>query len=194
MASDAGTGSVGTIKAFRDPAYFHDPRTGRHHMFFAGSMAGSQSTFNGVIGAAVADGIEPGGWTLQPPIVSAEALNNELERPHVITHGGLYYLFWSTQAHVFNPAGPVGPTGLYGMVSERIDGGWKPLNGTGLVFANPAEAPAQAYSWLVLPDLSVISFVDNWGQGAEVVPRRFGASFAPTLRLRLDETEAALED
>lgn len=192
MASDAGSGSVGTIKAFRDPAYFFDATSGRHWIFFAGSLAGSRSSFNGVVGAAVSRTAQPADWTLTPPVISADGLNNELERPHVIAHGGRYYLFWSTQAHVFDPAGPAGPTGLYGMVSERIDGGWRPLNGTALVFANPPEAPAQAYSWLVLPDLSVISFVDDWGHVPGEGPRRFGASFAPKLHLRLDGDTAVL--
>ncbi|WP_336980934.1 glycoside hydrolase family 68 protein [Altererythrobacter fulvus] len=193
MDSDAGTGSVGTIKAFRDPAFFHDPASGAGYMFFAASLAGSSHDFNGVIGVASTRGGAGGGWTLLPPLISADGLNNELERPHMIMHGGNYYLFWSTQSQVFEPVGPVGPTGLYGMVSKRIDAGWQPLNGTGLVFANPAEAPGQAYSWLVLPDLSVISFVDNWGQSAGSATRRFGGSFAPVLKLRLDGQEAGLE-
>ena len=193
MASDAGNGAVGTIKAFRDPDYFRDPKTGIHYVFFAASLAGSASAFNGVVGAASCNDAEPGDWTILPPVLSADGLNNELERPHVVYNQGLYYLFWSTQAHVFDPAGPIGPTGLYGMVSDRIDGGWEPLNDTGLVFANPPEASAQAYSWLVMPDLSVISFVDNWGQGADAVPRRFGGSFAPVLKLRLDGAQASLE-
>jgi levansucrase len=192
MASDAGTGAVGTIKAFRDPAYFRDPRDGRHHIFFAASLAGSESAFNGAVGWAVAldDAFET--WDIRPPLVSADTLNNELERPHAIFHQGHYYLFWSTQSHVFNPDGPIGPTGLYGMVSERLGGDWRPLNGTGLVFANPAEAPKQAYSWLVLPNLQVTSFVDAWGSDANA--KRFGATFAPMLRLRLDGERAGLAE
>jgi levansucrase len=194
MASDAGSGAVGTIKAFRDPAYFRDPRDGRHHVFFAASLAGSPSAFNGCIGWASARDDMLAEWDIRPPLVSADMLNNELERPHVVMHGGLYYLFWSTQRHVFNPNGPTGPTGLYGMVSDRIDGGWRPLNGTGLVFANPDAAPKQAYSWLVLPDLQVTSFIDAWGSaGNDANARRFGATFAPMLRLRLRVDEAGLE-
>jgi len=193
MASDAGTGKVGTIKAFRDPGYFYDPVSGQHYVFFAASLANSQSAFNGVIGAAVSGDGTPDSWATLPPILSADTLNNELERPHALFCNGLYYLFWSTQAHVFNPDGPTGPTGLYGMVSEQLDCGWRPLNGSGLVFANPRQAPAQAYSWLVLPGLSVISFVDNWGQTADIKPRRFGASFSPELRLKLDGASALLQ-
>lgn len=188
-----GGGGIGTIKAFRDPGFFRDPATGEGWLFFTGSRAGSTSAFNGVIGAARAAGDVAGDWRIVPPIVSADGLNNELERPHVVHHRGLYYLFWSTQAHVFDPAGPIGPTGLYGMVSDNLRTGWRPLNGTGLVIANPAEAPRQAYSWLVLPDLSVTSFIDDWGHGADYAgPRRFGGTFAPFLALSLADDRATL--
>ncbi len=190
MASDAGQGRTGTIKAFRDPAYFRDPQSGQHHLFFAGSLAGSASVFNGAIGVATSDDAQR--WTTLPPLLTADGLNNELERPHVVMHGGLYYLFWSTQAHVFDPVGPGGPTGLYGVVSARLDGAWEPLNGSGLVLANPPQAPQQAYSWLVVPDLTVISFVDNWGQGPGARPKRFGATFAPLLKIELEDSRAQL--
>jgi levansucrase len=193
MASDSGPAAVGAIKAFRDPAYFEDPVDGCAYLLFAGSAAGSSSAFNGVVGAALADAQAPTGWRTIPPLISADGLNNELERPHVIAREGRYYLFWSTQSHVFDPAGPVGPTGLYGMVGDSMEGPWRPLNGSGLVFANPPDAPRQAYSWLVLPDLAVISFVDDWGAGrAPGSRRRFGASFAPVLGLALDGDSARL--
>lgn len=194
MASDEGSGTIGTIKAFRDPAYFRDPADGRQYLFFAGSLAGSASAFNGVVGWVTAPPGNVQDWTVLPPLVSADGFNNELERPHVIRRGELYYLFWSTQSHVFAPDGPTGPTGLYGMASPSLGGEWRPLNGSGLVFGNPAAAPRQAYSWLVLPDLRVASFVDDWGDGTETTgPRRFGASFAPMLQLRLDGLAAELD-
>lgn len=191
MDTANGPATVGKIKAFRDPAFFHDPADGHDYLLFAGSRANSSSDYNGVIGLARADAEADTGWFLLPPILSADTLNNELERPHVIRHQNLYYLFWSTQRHVFDPSGPTGPTGLYGMVSDALFGRWGPLNGTGLVFANPREAPAQAYSWLVLPDLSVTSFVDDWCTGKD---RSFGGTFAPFVRLRLDGNAAMVLD
>lgn len=190
MRTDVG-GAPGTIKAFRDPGYFRDPADGRHYLFFAGSSAGAASPFNGVIGACVAPADDADDWRLLPPLLSAEEVNNELERPHVLYRDGLYHLFWSTQRHVFDPAGPTGPTGLYGAVADRIDGPWRMLNGTGLVFANPASAPKQAYSWLVLPDLSVTSFADECGADARA-PRRFAGTFAPFVHLWLDGDRAGL--
>jgi levansucrase len=185
MDSNSGSGRVNTIKAFRDPAYFRDPATGLHHVFFAGSQAGATSGFNGVVGRAVSADLVT--WTTCPPVITATGVNNELERPHIVHQDGVYYLFWSTQRHVFNPEGPVGPTGLYGMAGTSIDGPWTPLNGNGLVMMNPPEVPRQAYSWLVMPDLQVTSFVDDWGRGADQgEARQFGATFAPMLRLQPD--------
>lgn len=188
MSTCGGPGEVGKIKAFRDPAFFRDPAGGDDYLLFAGSRARSRSAFNGVVGIARRQRGERN-WALLPPIVSADTLNNELERPHIVFHGGLYYLFWSTQRHVFAPSGPAGPTGLYAMVSTTLFEGWRPVNGSGLVFANPDAAPAQAYSWFVLPDLSVTSFVDDWDGSAG---RNFGGAFAPFVHLRLEGDKAGI--
>jgi levansucrase len=128
-----------------------------------------------VIGAIEANASGEAVWSLRAPLIDATDMNNELERPHVVVHNGFYYMFWSTQQHVFAPSCAASPTGLYGMVAASLSGEWRPLNGTGLVVANPHAAPRQAYSWLVLPALSVISFIDDWGRGRPAdAPRRFG--------------------
>lgn len=189
-----GGGGIGTIKAFRDPAWFRDPADGREYLFFAGSRAGSASAWNGVVGVAVRDGAR---WRLAEPLVSAEGLNNELERPHIVHHQGRYYLFWSTQAKVFAQGGPAGPNGLYAMVADRVTGPYRAVNGSGLVFANPESAPFQAYSWWVLADLSVHGFADMIGIGrppadAHEARAHFGGVPSPTLQLVLDGDRAWL--
>lgn len=193
-ADMAGGGAIGTIKAFRDPYVFADQASGRQSMVFAASSAQSPSAWNGVVGLAQRHGDR---WRLMPPPVTATGLNNELERPHIIVQGELTYLFWSTQRKVFADGGPAGPTGLYGLVARSISGPWRPLNGTGLVFGNPASAPAQAYSWQVLPDLSVWSFADLVGlpgAAADTCEARahFAGAPAPVLRLALEEDRAWL--
>ncbi|WP_347304009.1 glycoside hydrolase family 68 protein [Croceibacterium sp. TMG7-5b_MA50] len=188
QADMAGGGAVGAIKAFRDPFPIIDPATGIEHVLFTASLAGSPSAWNGLIGMARRD---KAGWTLLPPLVDADGLNNELERPHIVRHDGRMLLFWSTQAKVFADGGPRGPTGLYGLVADSLYGPWRPLNGTGLVLANPVEAPFQAYSWLVLDDLSVWSFADLLGlaeaPGSVTETRAaFGGTPAPVLHLEVD--------
>lgn len=183
-----GGGAIGTIKAFRDPAWFRDPADNAEYLVFAASLAQSTSPWNGAVGIARREGEA---WMLRPPIISADGVNNELERPHIVDHQRRVYCFWSTQRKVFANPGPAGPNGLYGMVAERINGPWTPLNGTGLVFANPATAPIQAYSWQVLGNLSVISFIDRPGLTDEptdptIARRHFGGTPAEPLQLALD--------
>jgi levansucrase len=176
----------GGIKGFRDPGLFRDPADGRDYLLFTGSAGQGSEAFDGVIGLARRDG---GGWTLLPPLLSAIGTNSELERPHIVAQGGRLYLFWSTQGRRFAP-GIAAPTGLYGMVADRLDGPWRPLNGSGLVAGNPPAAPYQAYCWWVTGDGQVLSFVDYAGKGdphaASVAERRarFGGTPAPFFRLR----------
>ena len=74
----AGGGAIGTIKAFRDPAWFRDPADGAEYLVFAASLAQSSSHWNGAVGIARREGDR---WALRAPIISADGVNNELERP-----------------------------------------------------------------------------------------------------------------
>jgi levansucrase len=123
---------------------------------------------------------------LTPPCLHAERVNNELERAHLVFHVKHYYAFWSTQTTTFAPDLRHAPGGLYGMVADRLDGEWRPLNGTGLVLANPADCPLQTYSWFVDASLMVCSFVDMLPDG------QFGGVPAPLLQLELDGDRSAV--
>ncbi len=193
-------GAPGELKAFRDPGYFRDPVDGRDYVLFAASYKPSLNKCNGMVGIARSDDPSMENWTLLDPLIIADGVCNELERPHAVSYNGLYYVFWSTQASVFEKNGPIGPTGLYGMVAPSLFGPYRPVNGSGLVLANPPSEPYQAYSWWVMGDLSVTSFVDYWGLGGrvladhpELVRSRFGGVPAPFLRLALDGDRAHLE-
>ena len=121
MIVNQSVGEVGTIKAFRDPAWFQDPATMEELLFFTASAPRSTSRWNGLIGLASRS--DPAqNWRAEGPLVSADGLNNELERPHMLVVDGQYYLFWSTQTKVFADGSPAGPTGLYGMVGPTARG------------------------------------------------------------------------
>ena len=192
LANDQGR--PGSIRGFRDPYWFRDPFDGRAYILFTGSQPGGTPDCSGVIGIAVAkDGDDQGRFDLMPPIVSADGVANEMERPHMLVRDGLYYLFWSSQHSVFAADGPKGPTGLYGMVGSSLNGPFEPLNGTGLVITNPASEPRQAYCWQVLDTLEVASFVDHWGlQGRDPAEdpalnrAQFGGTIAPMLKIEID--------
>ena len=84
---DQADGEPGFIKAFRDPFPFRDPATGTDYLLFTGSMADSATDFNGCIGIARLgpDGIAA---ELLDPLLTADGVNNELERAQLIAHEG----------------------------------------------------------------------------------------------------------
>ena len=175
----------GFIHALRDPALFHDPDDGAEYLVYAASLAGPPALHHGAIGLAAADAA--GGWRDLGPLVRAPGLNHELERPHLLRTADGVYLFWCTQSKMFAPGGPVGPTGLYGMFAPHLSGPFAPINGTGLVAANPPDAPAQTYAWWVTGALDAYGFADVVadappGDRAGV----FAGGFAPPFRIRLD--------
>lgn len=195
LPADESEGAPGQIRAFRDPGWFRDPADGRDYLLVAASTAWGDG-FTGAIALAQARG---GAWSLLPPLLVSEGVSHELERPHVIVHGSWYYLFFCTQRHSFHPAAPA-PTGLYGFAAPSLTGPYEPLNGSGLVLQNPSSEPDQAYAWLVLPDLRVVSFANYRSHPAmdlrNATPAQaratFGGTFAPTLRLTLDGTRTTL--
>jgi levansucrase len=196
--ADAHEGAPGTIKALRDPAYFRDPADGGEYLAFTASLGGSASAFNGAFGLARK---QAGEWQLLPPLIAADGVNNELERAHLVYHQGRYYAFWSTQRHTFAPHLRAAPTGLYGMVADSLLGTYRPLNGSGLVLANPVSEPHQTYSWFVDASLQVCSFVDFHGLGGDAIPAApaaanaaFGGVPAPLLRLAIDGDVCQLAD
>ena len=190
------TGAPGQIKGFRDPAWLRDPATGKAHILFTGSAAWSDHSHNGTIGIATLDN---GTWVLGDPVVEAVGVNNELERPHVVVRDGRYYLFWSTQRHVFAPEAVAGPNGLYGMVADAMAGPWCPINGSGLVAANPDAEPTQSYSWWVTGEGDVWSFVDYYdmtgrttAKHPELLRSNFGGTPAPRFSLNFDGVKVTI--
>ncbi|WP_408586980.1 glycoside hydrolase family 68 protein [Novosphingobium sp.] len=189
-------GAPGMIKGFRDPAWFRDPQTGEAHILFTASAAWSDDPHNGVVGMAT---LRDGRWALGDPLIEAIGVNNELERPCLHHRDGRYYLFWSTQRHTFSPKAVAGPNGLYSAVANDLRGPWKPVNGNGLVVANPLAEPRQTYSWWVTGEDEVWSFVDYWGlegrrpeDNPDLLRTRFGGTAAPVFRLAYDGDRVAV--
>ena len=158
LPADQRTGQPGMIRAFRDPFYFQSGENRSEYLVFTASSVDATSRYNGAIGYAEFSH-SAGSWEHRGAIIVSDDVATELERAHVIENDGLYYLFWSTPAYAFRP-GLEYPTGLYGAVSDSLDGDFRLLNDTGLVLANPVDRPFQQYSWFVSRDLSVQGFVD----------------------------------
>jgi len=209
--------------AFRDPMWFQDPQSGKEYLLFEGMSGGAVSERsckpehagspeyaappeavhqNGNIGIAEVTG-DVDGVTMLPPLLEANCVNEELERPHIVVKDKKYYLFTDTHINKYAP-GLSGPEGLYGFVSDTLIGGYKPLNGSGLVLANPPDNPYQAYSWLVTPELNVVGFAhfgdldgmpigDLGNQSPEFQFAHWGGTLAPTVKLSIDGDRTKIE-
>ncbi|WP_231572075.1 glycoside hydrolase family 68 protein [Pontibacillus halophilus] len=189
------------LYSFRDPWFFQDPESGEEYIVFEGNTAGQMQPsenpdvpenakhFNGNVGIAKATDDSLDNFELQEPLLHADYTNQQLERPHIVYQDGNYHLFTITHEFTFAD-GIKGPDGVYGFVNEELRGDYEPMNDTGLVVANPEEDPFQAYSWAVLPNLNVISFVNEFHD--ENGNFQTGGSFAPTLQLEMDGTESKI--
>jgi levansucrase len=194
------------IYAFRDPFVFRDPETDEIYLTFEGNSAGRAGShtcgpreigpvppghavpaesrlYTGNIGLARATGANLRRWELLPPLLSANCVNQQTERPHLVIEDDRYYLFTISHAGTFAP-GLAGHDGLYGFLGDSLRSDYQPLNASALVLGNPPEAPKQQYSEYVMPNWLVESFI-------ETVPiagggERFGGTLAPTLRLQVD--------
>ncbi len=187
---------------FRDPWWFRDDQTDREYILFSASPAFlTDAAAGGVVGLAMRD--DSGTWVPLQPLLTAAGVNNQLERPHLVERDGLTYLFVST--HGFSFLGDLdAPPGLYGFVSDGgIGGRFAPLNGGGLVLANPAEAEQQTYSWVVLPSGAVLSFANYFdlegvglgGIGAQTPEwqrEHFGGTLAPLVQIDLEGDKTSI--
>jgi levansucrase len=193
------TGGAGEIDAFRDPWFFRDPATDREYLLFTATLPDAECDADGVVGIAERDGDDLMSWRLLPPLLDADCVNKELERPQVVVQDGQYYLLFTTHAHTFDER-LEGPEGLYGFVGSDLFGNYQPLNGSGLVLANPQEAPYQAYSWMTLPNGFVTSFFQYFDldegvdlqyvgdQPEEYQFEKFAGTFAPTVEIVFEGT------
>jgi len=204
------------IYTFRDPWFFEDPATGETYLLFEantpvpeGSDAcggdAAQQEFNGSVGLAHSPTGDPLDWELQDPLLDSVCVNQELERPHIVYRDGRYYLFISSHMHTFAP-GLEGYDALYGFVADSLRGDYVPLNDSGLVATNPANAPFQSYSWMAFPhreEVLVQSFFNYYDFDADSLDlvselseaeqmRRFGGTLGPTLRLDVEGTRTKI--
>jgi levansucrase len=193
------------IYAFRDPFVFRNPDDGRTYILFEGNTGGVAGSYQckardlgqlppghtvpadaryytGNIGLLEATSSNLRNWRLLPPILSANCVNQQTERPHLVFRNGNVYLFTISHTFTFAP-GLTGPDGVYGFVGPSLRSDYRPLNASALVLGNPPEQRLQQYSHYVMPNLLVESFIDTiFTQPGEQGPV-YGGTLAPTLRL-----------
>jgi levansucrase len=146
-------------------------------------------------------------WEFLPPILSANCVTDQTERPQFVIQDGKYYLFTISHRSTFAP-GLDGPEGVYGFVGDGIRSDFQPLNsGSGLALGNPTNlnypggqpfAPDpnqhpghfQAYSHYVMPGGLVQSFIDTIGTHDNFVR---GGTLGPTVKIDLDGDSSTVD-
>ncbi|HEX5858576.1 MAG TPA: glycoside hydrolase family 68 protein [Microbacterium sp.] len=146
-------------------------------------------------------------WEFLPPILSANCVTDQTERPQFIFKDGKSYLFTITHRSTF-AAGIDGPEGVYAFVGDGIRSDFQPVNGgSGLALGNPTNlnfaqgfpfdpdynqhpGAFQAYSHYVMPGGLVQSFIDTIGTKDDFVR---GGTLAPTVRLDISGSTTTVD-
>lgn len=154
------------------------------------------------IGLAVATNDDLTQWKFLPPLISANCVNDQTERPQMYIKNGNYYLLTISHRTTF-AAGMDGPDGEYGFYGKGIRSDWVPLNNSsGLMLANPTDlntaagadwAPNpqqnpnafQSYSHYLMPDGKIESFIDTVGN-------RRGGTLSPTVQVYINGPNTSL--
>ncbi|SER43924.1 levansucrase [Azotobacter beijerinckii] len=161
----------------------------------------------GNIGLAKAKNADLTEWEFLPPILSANCVTDQTERPQIYMKDGKYYLFTISHRGTY-AAGLDGPEGVYGFVGNGIRSDYQPMNqGSGLVLGNPTNlnfnggfpfAPDynqpfghfQSYSHYVMPGGLVQSFIDTIGTEGNF---RRGGTLAPTVKIDIEGASSAVD-
>lgn len=159
------------------------------------------------VGLAKATNKELTEWEFLPPVLSANCVTDQTERPQYVFKDGKAYLFTISHRGTY-AAGIDGPEGVYAFVGDGIRSDFQPLNnGSGLALGNPTNlnfaggqpfAPDynqhpghfQAYSHYVMPGGLVQSFIDTIGTHDDFVR---GGTLAPTVKIDLDGDTSAVD-
>ncbi|WP_454151531.1 glycoside hydrolase family 68 protein [Microbacterium lacticum] len=183
-------------------------REGDPHAEDLDEVNASGATYNiGNIGLARATNDDLTAWEFLPPILSANCVTDQTERPQFVFKDGLYYLFTISHRSTFAD-GLDGPEGVYGFVGTGIRSDFQPLNsGSGLALGNPTNlnfwggepyAPDynqhpghfQAYSHYVMPGGLVQSFIDTIGTHDNFVR---GGTLGPTVKIELNGVNSSVD-
>lgn len=161
----------------------------------------------GNVGLAQAQNLALTQWEFLPPILSANCVTDQTERPQIYIQDGKYYLFTISHRSTY-AAGLDGPEGVYGFVGNGIRSDFQPVNqGSGLALGNPTNlnfaggqpfAPDfnqpfghfQSYSHYVMPGGLVTSFIDSIGTEGDF---RRGGSHAPTVKLNISGADVTVD-
>ena len=132
--------ALGNFGAWRDPFVFKDINSEKRYMTIsARDKSKNKREYDACVALAESDDMI--NWQVLPPIFSP-GVYDEIEVTHMIHHNGYYYLFFTMHASSCMPEfakeHSIGG-GLHCYYSDNLFGGYKPVNGNGMVLDNWSE-------------------------------------------------------
>lgn len=147
---------------------------------------------NGCIGIAEFTDESYQNLTYLPPLLTTNLVTDEIERVNVIVHDGSYYLFCVTRGRKMTLVNAATQYSVFmlGFRADSLFGAYTPVNESGVVIrqnhgsGGEGSRPQNVYSFMVMPDMSVMSYANycSNGRGGLVRCRTAG----PTVQLHID--------
>lgn len=133
-----------------------------------------------------------------PPLLTANLVTDEIERINILTHDGGYYLFCTTRGTKMTLVNAATQYSVFmlGFRADSLFGPYTPLNESGAVIRQnhgvrgESSQPQNVYSFMVMPDLSVMSYANYCNNGNNQLQRCRTAG--PTVQLHIDGTTTRL--
>ena len=133
-----------------------------------------------------------------PPLLTTNLVTDEIERPNLVTYQGRYYLFCVTRSHNMTVASKDSAVSVFmlGFCADNLFGPYTPMNDSGVVIRQRHGAggegshPQNVYSFITLPDLTVLTYANYCNSGTGDVQKLRTAG--PSVRLAISGTTSRI--
>lgn len=211
---------------FRDPCFFRDPKTGAPYLLFEANTGSeyypegdwqpecvsddftstmrrrpttNELKANGCVGMARLEDYEYTEARMLPPLLTSSLATDEIERINLMYIDDYYYLFFTTRGAMMSTTNPdlMHRNMMIGFRSQTLRGGYKPLNGNGVVIQQhvnasniqlPLDDPQYVYSWFLLPNSRVLTYAWHATNDAGETYVKFTAGPSAVLAIEGDRT------
>lgn len=153
---------------------------------------------NGCVGIAELTDASYRSMNYLPPLLTTNLVTDEIERVNVLMHDDHYYLFCVTRGSKMTLVNAATQNSVFmlGFRADSLLGPYTPLNDSGVVIrqthgaGGESSRPQNVYSFMVMPDLSVMSYANYCSNGRGRLLRCRTAG--PTVELHIEGTTTRL--
>lgn len=162
------------------------------------STSSDDAKANGCIGIAELTDGSYRSLQYLPPLLTSNLVTDEIERANIVTYKGGYYVFCVTRARkmTITNSAITDSAFMLGFRADSLFGPYVPMNGSGVVIRQYHGAGGEGsnaqnvYSFLTLPDLTVITYANYCNDGKGTVKQLRTAG--PSIRLAINGTTSKI--